>query len=198
MAAPADMPAMIAPQAVATAILAPLSDLVGRYVVNGDLAKHSVVGRSTIWVVFGLVICCLAVSYEEIVDTGISQKRSGDELFNGPPQSNILPFLSGTTAAVCQSFLAVRAASFMHRRAQRYVFVGCAALLTLAGLAGSLLFSVAGFELSRKGTSFADYHVCQAIWLWTSAADDLLISLALAYTLHRRIAHFNEVTDSLL
>lgn len=44
--------------------------LFGRYVVNGDLAKHSVVGRSTIWVVFGLVICCLAVSYEEIVDTG--------------------------------------------------------------------------------------------------------------------------------
>ena len=35
-------------------------------------------------------------------------------------------------------------------------------------------------------------------WLWTSAADDLLISLALAYTLHRRIAHFSEVTDCLL
>lgn len=44
--------------------------LFGRYVVNGDLAKHSVVGRSTIWFVFGLVVCCLAVSYEEIIDTG--------------------------------------------------------------------------------------------------------------------------------
>ncbi|KWU45640.1 hypothetical protein RHOSPDRAFT_32562 [Rhodotorula sp. JG-1b] len=52
--------------------------------------------------------------------------------------------------------------------------------------------------MSKTGAGFADYHVCQATWLWTSAADDLLISLALAYTLHRRIAHFSEVTDCLL
>ncbi|GAA5979258.1 hypothetical protein JCM10908_002858 [Rhodotorula pacifica] len=212
MAEPEDIPAMIAPQAVATAILAPyiaglLTNCVligaflilfGRYVANGDLAKHGLAGRISIWTVFGLVICCLGVSYEEIIDTGISQKRSSEEVFNGPPQSNILPFLSGTTAAVCQTFLAARAGSLMKNRVRRYAFLGFTCVLTLVGLAGSVLFSAAGFELSKYGTNFVDYKVCQAIWLWASAAVDLLISLALACTLHGRIAHFNEVTDSLL
>lgn len=316
MAEPADIPAMIAPQAVATAILAPVRDYntvacdrerradnttscsispACSRIQSSSVASSffsvamsdTATSQSTAWwgevqsgsysdwsfaawqsrtkkssiLAVGLFrnarpryICAHPnadkLFTRSLLRTSVSQKRSSDELFNGPPQSNILPFLSGTTAAVCQSFLAVRAASvrsllarfffrpvrdlilllshdvllcdillqFMHKRAQRYVFLGGAGLLTLAGLAGSLLFSVTGFELSKTGASFADYHVCQAqvegvqrrketeltprrihrIWLWTSAVDDLLISLALAYTLHRRIAHFNEVTDSLL
>lgn len=51
--------------------------------------------------------------------------------------------------------------------------------------------------ITRIGEGQTDRPGCR-IWLWASAAVDLLISIALSHTLHSRIAHFNEVTDSLL
>ncbi|POY70826.1 hypothetical protein BMF94_6239 [Rhodotorula taiwanensis] len=209
MSDPQDVPALIAPQAVASAILAPyiaglLTQVLligaflvmfGRYAVAGEIQKHGFAGRLAIWTVFALVLCCLGVSYEEIIDTGISQKRSSDEIFQGPPQSNVLPVLSGLTAAVCQFFLAGRAAS---KRLHRVAFFATVSALTTLAFVGSLLFSATGFQLTATGESVFNYKAAQAIWLWASAAVDLLISIALSHTLHSRIAHFNEVTDSLL
>ncbi|PRQ73320.1 hypothetical protein AAT19DRAFT_16073 [Rhodotorula toruloides] len=43
--------------------------------------------------------------------------------------------------------------------------------------------------------------VCQALWLWLSASADIFISVALAYTLHRRITNlggFNATTEGLV
>lgn len=42
----------------------------GRYAVAGEIQKHGFAGRLAIWTVFALVLCCLGVSYEEIIDTG--------------------------------------------------------------------------------------------------------------------------------
>ncbi|BGP53328.1 hypothetical protein JCM8202_000058 [Rhodotorula sphaerocarpa] len=212
MSTPADQQALIAPQDVASAILAPYVAglltqvlligsflvLFGQYVVKGDLAKHGATGRYASWTVFVLILCCLGVSAEEIIDTGMTQQRSSEELFNGPPQSNVLPVLSGLTAAVCQFFLAGRAGSLINNRTHKWAFLAITTILTILAFAGSLLFSAAGFQLTLGHDSIIDYKVAQALWLWASAAVDLLISIALARTLHARIAHFNEVTDSLL
>lgn len=108
----------------------------------------------------------------------------------------------------------------INNRTHKWAFLAITTILTILAFAGSLLFSAAGFQLTLGHDSIIDYKVAQAyvswtglswvetpadvrfdsrrLWLWASAAVDLLISIALARTLHARIAHFNEVTDSLL
>lgn len=42
------------------------------------------------------------------------------------------------------------------------------------------------------------YNDAVSLWLWSSAACDVAISLCFAFTLHRRIQGFNANTDTLL
>ncbi|KAJ8296355.1 hypothetical protein OF846_000741 [Rhodotorula toruloides] len=155
-------------------------------VLRHDLKEHGLRGRAVSWTVCILLVMCLGVSYEELVDTGVSQLRSSAELYAGPPQSNVLPILSGLTEAVCQAFLLVRTGAPMESVIRRYVFYGLTGLVILGGLLGSVLYSSMGFLVSF------------ALILEFSA--DIFISVALAYTLHRRITNlggFNATTEGL-
>lgn len=43
-----------------------------------------------------------------------------------------------------------------------------------------------------------NYFAAEAIWLWSSATADVLISLALSISLHKRIRGFNPTLDGVL
>ncbi|BGP29560.1 hypothetical protein JCM10296v2_001299 [Rhodotorula toruloides] len=209
-----DVDGLLAPQAVAREVLAPyVTGLVTSVLLIGiffalfaryarhDLKEHGIRGRAVSWTVCILLVMCLGVSYEEIVDTGVSQLRSSEELYAGPPQSNILPILSGLTEAVCQAFLLVRTGALMENVIHRYVFYGLTGLVILGGLLGSVLYSSMGFLLIKNVDTPIPPTVCQALWLWMSAGADIFISVALAYTLHRRITNlggFNATTEGLV
>ncbi|GAA5821191.1 hypothetical protein JCM3770_005244, partial [Rhodotorula araucariae] len=212
MAAPTyDVPAYVARQDVTTAILVPyVTGLVVQVLLIGvwlglfasyaqhDLVKHARAVKAVSWVVFALVLCCLGVACEEIVDTAVSQNRTANALLEGPPQSNVLPILTGLTGAVCQAFLMVRAAALAPSRTTRWAFYAVTGAAILLALTGAALFSAAGFYISTHEAFAINYSTAEAIWLWSSASADLLISLALAYTLQKRIAGFNARTDGVL
>ncbi|BGP37147.1 hypothetical protein JCM10450v2_001053 [Rhodotorula kratochvilovae] len=210
MASTYDVPGLLARQDVATAVLVPyLTGLVVQVLLigvffglfasyAGDLGKRARAVKAVSWVVFALVLCCLGVACEEIVDTAVSQNRTSEALFAGPPQSNVLPILAGLTGAVCQAFLMVRAAALVPSKSARWAFYIPTSAAILLALTGSALFSAAGFVISDEEAFALNYFTAEAIWLWSSAGADLLISLALAYTLHRRIAGFNARTDGVL
>ncbi|BGO89080.1 hypothetical protein NBRC10512_003825 [Rhodotorula toruloides] len=211
MADALDVPSTIATQSVATSILTPYLTglttqvlLIGVYLalfgrfIREDFGLHTTKVRVVGWVVLFLIVCCLGMAYEELVDTGISQQRTSEELFAGPAQSNVLPFLSGLVAAVCQSFLMFRSALLISSRPIRYGFVAVTTSVILLALAGASLFSGVGFLIVNGREGPVGYFTAEAMWLWSSAAADILVSIALAVTLHRRIAGFNQQTDSLL
>ncbi|EMS21930.1 hypothetical protein NBRC10512_003823 [Rhodotorula toruloides] len=82
----------------------------------------------------------------------------------------------------------------------RYVFYGLTGLVILGGLLGFVLYSSMGFLLIKNVDTPIPPTVCQALWLWMSASADIFVSVALAYTLHRRITNlggFNATTEGL-
>ncbi|GAA6000745.1 hypothetical protein JCM10207_004636 [Rhodosporidiobolus poonsookiae] len=209
---PLDYTGLLARQDVATAILAPYVAglttevlLIGVYLAlfaqyaHRELKLHRPAVKIVSWVVFGLVVCCLGISFEEIIDSAASQERSSDKMLAGPAQSNVLPILTGLTGAVCQGFLMMRAATLIPQRWIRYTFCGFVSCVILLGLSASALFSGIGFLFVVGADHLPlQYATAVAIWLWSSACADVSISIALAYTLHSRIAGFNPHTDSLL
>ncbi|GAA6004121.1 Esc8p [Rhodotorula paludigena] len=204
-----DMMAVTARPEVALAILGPyivgmalqlLLDgfFLALFVAYKDRASHSRAVQAVSWGVLFLVLCCTGMAFEEIVDTAVSQARDSTSLLAGPPQSNVSPILAGVTGAVCQGFLMVRAALLIPTKAYRIAFYVFTTSTILLGLVGSLLFASEGFFATQDRAFPLTYFSAQAIWQWASAAADLLVSLALAYTLHQRIAGFNKRTDGLL
>ncbi|GAA6030174.1 hypothetical protein JCM8097_009298 [Rhodosporidiobolus ruineniae] len=207
-----DYQTYIAKQDVATAILVPyLVGLIAQVLLIGvfltlftsyvqtDFKHHSRKVRAVMWIVFLLTLGCLGMSCEEIIDTGASQERSSEKLFSGPAQSNVLPVLTALTGSVCQGFLMCRAALLINNRTTRYIFGAFTTALILLSLAGATLFSGMGFLIVAGSTATPlKYSTALAIWLFSGAAADLAISIALAWTLNSRIMGFNERTDSLL
>ncbi|GAA5979256.1 hypothetical protein JCM10908_002857 [Rhodotorula pacifica] len=212
MSLPEDVPAIVAQQSVATAILAPyLAGLVTlvlltglfwglfiEFVKQGDWKgsprRVKVVACSTL--LFSLF--CLGLAYEEIIDTGVTQKRSSNELFTGPAQSNILPILTGITSMICQTFLMARAAVLIPSRKLRYLFLLATTGFILAALTGAAFFSAGGYLDFFGRSEPMSYFAAEAMWLWSSAAADVLISIALSVSLHQRIRGFNATLDGVL
>ncbi|GAA5878596.1 hypothetical protein JCM3774_004076 [Rhodotorula dairenensis] len=209
---PEDVPALIAEQSVATATLAPyLAGLVTlvlltglfwglfiEFVKKGDWRSSPRRVKVVASIVFLFSLFCLALAYEEIIDTGISQKRSTAELFLGPAQSNILPILTGLTSMVCQAFLMARAAVLIPSRPLRYSFLSVTTVFILAALTGAALFSACGYLSFFDRAVPMNYFAAEAMWLWSSAAADVLISIALSISLHKRIRGFNPTLDGVL
>ncbi|GAA5965743.1 hypothetical protein JCM8115_000910 [Rhodotorula mucilaginosa] len=212
MSTPPDVPAMIADQSVATATLAPyLAGLVTlvlltglfwglciEFVKKGDWKASPRRVKVVACIVLLFSLFCLGLAYEEIIDTGVSQKRSTAELFLGPAQSNILPILTGLTTMICQSFLMARAAVLIPSRPLRYGFLIATTAFILSGLTGAALFSACGYLSFFDRAAPLNYFAAEAIWLWSSAAADVLISLALSISLHKRIRGFNPTLDGVL
>lgn len=192
-----DVPAQIARQDVATGVLGPylvgcvLNLLLGGVYLGlfssarADLRQQPLKAKAVSWAVFALMVCCIVMAAEELVDTGgahsplscppgppltlppsrgspVSQKRSAEELFAGPPQSNVLPLLGGVTGASCQAFLMWRAAALMPSRPLRLAFYAATSTLVLLALAGATLFSAMGFILTAGGESPIPYFTAEA------------------------------------
>ncbi|GAA5850973.1 hypothetical protein JCM8547_009143 [Rhodosporidiobolus lusitaniae] len=210
---PSDVTGLLAQQDVSIAILGPYMVgltlnvlLIGVFLAlfvsyQKELRSHVVKVKATMWAVLVLVLFCLGVSFEEIIDTAVSQERSSEAMLAGPAQSNVLPVLTGLTGAVCQGFLMVRAAALITSRPLRYTFYAFTTSLILLALASASLFSGIGFLFVVDPNSPSlplPYSVALSLWLWSSAAADLSITGALAATLRSRIAGFSAKTDGLL
>ncbi|BGP53327.1 hypothetical protein JCM8202_000059 [Rhodotorula sphaerocarpa] len=212
METPPDRPAAIAAQSVATATLAPyltglvtLVLLIGlffglfvEFVKKGDWATSPRRIKVVASIVLVFIVFCLGLAYEELLDAGVSQRRSTEELFLGPAQSNILPILTGITTMICQIFLMARAAVLIPSKLLRYLFLGLTTAVILLALTGAAIFSACGYLSYFGRPAPLTYFAAEAVWLWSSAAADVFISIALSISLRQRIRGFNPTLDGVL
>ncbi|GAA5882798.1 hypothetical protein JCM16303_002463 [Sporobolomyces ruberrimus] len=165
-----------------------------------DFRKHSRLGSWTAGVVFVLNIVYTALCFEDGYNLAASSDRTVVTLFNGSVEWQFLPFLNGLIAATAEAFLTLRAgAFFLNKKAKIcfYVWQTCLIILVLFGSVASLVEGLIGSYRPYAEETIA-YNTAVSLWLWACAAADFSISIALAYNLNKRIAHFNQATDSVL
>ncbi|GAA6044199.1 hypothetical protein JCM8097_004666 [Rhodosporidiobolus ruineniae] len=212
---PTDVNMLMAPQWVVTAMVGPVmagyqaqlllfgvfAQQFTSYALSGELGQHNLVNRTVLWATFLLNLVYTAFVFEECYNAGVSQARTLDDFYNGAPQWNALPLLSGLIAAFSEAYLTMRAANLFPNRTAKVVFLGWMSCLIAVVIFGCCAVFADGM-LYAQGADDADLKIPWnsgvACWLWASSIADLSISIALAYNLRKRIAHFNEVTDSIL
>ncbi|GAA5910589.1 DUF6534 domain-containing protein [Sporobolomyces salmoneus] len=165
-----------------------------------DSKSHSRLSKWTAAVVVGLNVIYTAICFEDGYNLAASSDRTVITLFNGSLAWQFLPLLNGLIAATAEAFLTFRAgAFFLNKKAKIAFYVWQSALIVLVffGSIASFVEGVIGFYDPYTEEAIP-YNTAVSIWLWACAAADCSISLALAYNLHQRIAHFNAATDSTL
>ncbi|GAA5897710.1 hypothetical protein JCM6882_000074 [Rhodosporidiobolus microsporus] len=210
-----DVATMQAPQWVATALRTPA--MVGyqlqlllygvflqqfaSYSMSGELQEHNKVNRTVLWLSLVLNSIYTGFTFAAGLNGGVNQNRTIEAFYNGPDWWAALPLLSATIAAFSQVFLTMRAAGLFSNRKAKVAFTAVMGLLIgFVMVGGCIVF--ADSILYSQGADDEDltipWNTGVAIWLWSSALADILISTALAYNLRKRIAGFNEITDSVL
>ncbi|GAA5987991.1 hypothetical protein JCM11641_005973 [Rhodosporidiobolus odoratus] len=215
MSDPSDVPALQAPQWVATALRAPamtgymlqlflygvfLQQFTG-YAMSGELQEHNKLNRVVLWLSLMLNTTYTGFAFAAGMNGGINQDRTLEAFYNGPDWWAAMPFLSALISAFSQSFLTMRAAGLFQNRHLKLGFISLMTILiSVVLLGGSIVFTDS--ILYTQGADDSDLTIAWntgvAIWLWSSALADISISIALAYNLRKRIAGFNEATDSIL
>ncbi|BGO92253.1 hypothetical protein NBRC10512_001201 [Rhodotorula toruloides] len=197
--------ALVAPQFVGSGLSLVLY---GVYIVlQYQYARGDLYRRLSWPVKTTLVLVCFLVSVYEVVqyaDTmywAVTVKRTPDDIFNGVPLDSVIPLLGAIVAAPVQILLIFRAASLLHQRWTRNLFLLVGGVLVLAAFTGAILTCATGimyFNGTIDNILPFTYNDAVSLWLWSSAACDVAISLCFAFTLHRRIQGFNANTDTLL
>ncbi|GAA6064025.1 hypothetical protein JCM10212_004257 [Sporobolomyces blumeae] len=208
-ALPPDIPILSAPPALQAALIGPCAAaynvqffLFGIFVQQvlsyGDFSSHSRLSRWAIGIVLALNVVFTALVFEDSYEQSASADRTVLSLFNGSTVWQFLPFLNGLIAAVAEGFLTIRAGAFFtnrHAKAAFYVWQGGLIILVLFGSAASLAEGLVAIY-DPEANETIPYNTAVSLWLWACAAADVSISVALAWNLHQRIAHFNASTDS--
>ncbi|GAA5956261.1 hypothetical protein JCM3765_005609 [Sporobolomyces pararoseus] len=167
---------------------------------SGELKSHSKLSKYVAVVVVAFNVVYTALCFEDGYTLAAGADRTLNTLATGTIESQFLPLFNGLVAASAEAFLTLRAgAFFLNKKAKIafYAFESCLILLVLFGSIASCAVGVVSFY-RPDAPYIMPYNTVVAIWLWSSAAADCSISIALAYNLYRRIAHFNEKTDSVL
>ncbi|GAA6026093.1 hypothetical protein JCM11491_003277 [Sporobolomyces phaffii] len=170
------------------------------YEYGCELRSHSRLSKYTAVIVVALNVVYTAVCFEEGYTQAAGSDRTVITLFNGSLAWQTLPLFNGLIAAAAEGFLTLRAgAFFLNRKAKIafYVWQGALIVLVLFGSVASLAQGVIAFY-SPDAPEGIPYNTAVSVWLWACAVADCSISVALAYNLHQRIAHFNAATDSVL
>ncbi|GAA5846221.1 hypothetical protein JCM3766R1_000753 [Sporobolomyces carnicolor] len=165
-----------------------------------ELRTHTRLSQATALVVLVLNIAYTAICFEDGYNLAASSDRTVITLFNGSLEWQFLPLLNGFIAAAAEAFLTLRAGAFFLDKRAKWIFYGwqaCLIFLVLFGSIASFAEGVIGFYYPYRN-DVINYNTAVSIWLWACAAADTSISIALAYTLSQRIAHFNHATDSVL
>lgn len=207
-----DVPFLAAPSKLQNALIGPctagyqvqfiLFGILVQHTISyqAELKTHSRLSKWTAFVVVGLNVVYTAICFEDGYNLAASSDRSVITLFNGSLAWQFLPLLNGFIAAAAEAFLTLRAgAFFLNRKAKIafYIWQAALILLVLFGSIASFAEGVIGVY-EPEAEERIPYNTGVAIWLWACAAADTSISIALAYNLHKRIAHFNDKTDSVL
>ncbi|GAA5975086.1 hypothetical protein JCM11641_000026 [Rhodosporidiobolus odoratus] len=187
------------------------------FVSSGEYSRlPRSVSKMVLGVLAGLELAYAGLIFVEQWGLSVRQKRTVEGLIELDPAWNALPLIAGWIAALTQCFLTYRASSvwlpilfancsaiqaehhpfvqFIPGKKWKVAFWGWMGFLVLIGLFGSTLWNVYG----GLATLPIGWNNAVCIWLVASAAADISISVALAWSLRRRIVGFNQTTDGLL
>ncbi|GAA5993764.1 hypothetical protein JCM5350_000229 [Sporobolomyces pararoseus] len=207
-----DVPYLAAPSELQNALIGPCTaGYQVQFILFGILLQqsfsyqeefkfHSKLSKWTAIAVVTMNVVYTAICFEDGYNLAASSDRTVITLFNGSMAWQFLPLLNGFIAAAAEAFLTLRAgAFFLNRKAKIafYVWQSSLILLVLFGSITSFVEGVIGYW-KPYATDPIPYNTAVSLWLWSSAVADCSISVALAYNLHQRIAHFNQKTDSVL
>ncbi|GAA5923755.1 DUF6534 domain-containing protein [Sporobolomyces koalae] len=207
-----DVPAMVAPAHLQNVLIGPCTVayqvqclLFGIFLqqiisYRDELGSHSRLSKYAVATVLVLNLVYTAICFEDGYVLAAGSDRTVIWLLNGSAIWQALPLLNGVIASTTEAFLTIRAGGFFENRKAKcifYVWQSCLIILVLFGSFASFAQGLIGYYRPYE-VEVIPYNTATSLWLWASAAADCSISLALAYWLNRRIANFNEVTDSVL
>ncbi|GAA5874398.1 hypothetical protein JCM8547_005387 [Rhodosporidiobolus lusitaniae] len=164
-------------------------------------SKASKPVRAVLWATTFSLTVYVGLCFADGIYWQIEQERTLGKLLAGNSFEPYFPLVGGTVAALVQSLLVFRAAAFLWNRQWRMIFLVVMGVGIFVGFSGSVLACAAvalrwyGHADRLHGLNSNDFF---AWWSLSSAVVDVGISASLGITLHRRIAGFNQHTDSLL
>lgn len=210
-----DVPAMVASDRTAVALLGPA--LIGwviqiliagicisifySYVRDGHFARESTSVKRLITTVFGLNCLIAFCSGESIFVWGTSQARSEVSLHRFKPLGCLQPALSGAVGFGTQGWFARRSALLFENRSCKLFFlatVGVIMLTSFAGAIGASYFDFVSISPTNSKSICTVWKITNALFLWGSAFVDSINTSVLCFLLATKVAHFNQRTDSLL
>ncbi|GAA5903310.1 hypothetical protein JCM6882_008132 [Rhodosporidiobolus microsporus] len=199
----------------ATAVLAPCAIgwqcgliLFGLYVrLHAEYVKSAHYKRAVwqvkavLWAVFFFLLVHTALCVTEITVYVSAVDRTFGQIVYGYEFESFPPLSAGLVAAPVQALLMCRTALLLRRKVIRWLFISVTSLFILFSLTCSIM-ACASNLMVHAGTADRilplEWAKIMSGFLWSAAAIDILISVALAATLKARVAGFNEKTDSLL
>ncbi|GAA5844638.1 hypothetical protein JCM9279_002866 [Rhodotorula babjevae] len=199
-----DTIALLAPSAVGAQVFFILYGLYiaqhARYGTGPSYRRLSAPVRATLWLTCALTTAYGAVIFADTVYWTVTTERSPDRILVGVKIDAVVPLFDAFVAVPVQILLAIRATILIQRTAVRRAFLVVTTLAILVSLTGAILSCAVNLmyiydTVDRVSLS---YNAPTAIWLWSAAIADVLISACLWSTLRQRIQGYDHRTDSLL
>ncbi|GAA5894102.1 hypothetical protein JCM6882_007984 [Rhodosporidiobolus microsporus] len=172
----------------------------GRYVMGRLYAWIDWKVKAVLWLTFVLLTVHTGLLVLEIAWWIVNVDHTYTNILQGYTWE-ALPLLSGGLVGFpVQCLLGLRAGMLMRRKAVRWTFLVCMSALVLFCLTNAILATASSllWFADENNTVPLDYSKAMAFFLWSSAAVDLSISVALFLTLKDRIASVNPKTDGVL
>ncbi|GAA5859724.1 hypothetical protein JCM1840_006426 [Sporobolomyces johnsonii] len=157
--------------------------------------------KGLIWTVFVFVTTYEALVFADLYYWMTTTSRAPTDILLGWHIDLILGLFAGLVACPVQTFLCVRASALIRGQRLRVAFLGFMFLAITLSFVGASLTAATAFMYANNTIdkiSPIDYNKSFAVFLWTGARVDILISTSLAISLRQRIHGFNVITDSLL
>ncbi|KAI5477345.1 hypothetical protein MNV49_006487 [Pseudohyphozyma bogoriensis] len=192
---PVNVPGLLAPQAVATGIVAPLYvswdlqillsgiciALFGQYLRKGRFKRDSTAVKGLVVATFAMDMLAVVSNVATSVYWGVTQKRDIDSLWAQTWVDCVQPLLIGIVAVLVQSWFTARTARLFPTKVGKVVYSVVLASGIVLGFVGSILLVTVNFKY-RDGisTSGLDALFSRAIevWLWSSCFVDVVNSTA--------------------
>ncbi|GAA5903254.1 hypothetical protein JCM6882_008119 [Rhodosporidiobolus microsporus] len=154
--------------------------------------------KGTLWLVFVLLAGHTGMCITGISAYVITTQRTYGELAVGYKFESYFPMTAALVAPPVQLLLMLRTRSLLRTRPLQWLFT----LVTSAGILFSMTSGILATAMNlyylRDEIPPLRWSTAMAMFLWSAAAIDVVISLALAFTLKARVAGFSAKTDTLL
>ncbi|GAA5967886.1 hypothetical protein JCM11641_005799 [Rhodosporidiobolus odoratus] len=195
MSDPSDIPALQAPQWVASSLRGPA--MVGymlqlllfgvflqqftSYAASGELREHTRLNRVVLWVSLLLNTTYTGFAFAAGIIGGVSQHRTLDDFYNGHGWKAAMPLISAIISATSQAFLTMRAARLFTNRHLKIAFSSImSTLIAMVLLGGSVVFAdsvLYTLGATPQGAHDADLALPAYLLMSPSCLLDLKIAL---------------------